>query len=134
MLAAGVTNLPEEDLAQPRRRARSCSPRSWTSSRRGRALPLRAVTAFGEPEAVGRTALLQPRLGVEHETLAGPAAHPPGHLRGALPVRGPGGRARTSPVASRCSCFRYWEDWAVTASFDVARRYTNLGISVGFWR
>lgn len=30
--------------------------------------------------------------------------------------------------------FRYLEDWALSASFDVARRYSNLGVSVGFWR
>jgi hypothetical protein len=30
--------------------------------------------------------------------------------------------------------FRYWEDWAVSASFDVARRYANVGFSLGFWR
>ena len=30
--------------------------------------------------------------------------------------------------------FHYWEDWAVSASFDIARRYANVGLSLGFWR
>ena len=30
--------------------------------------------------------------------------------------------------------FNYLEAWALSASFDVARRYSNFGVSVGFWR
>ena len=30
--------------------------------------------------------------------------------------------------------YEYWEKWALSSSFDFARRYYNLGLSIGFWR
>jgi hypothetical protein len=76
---------------------------------------------------------LQPRLGVEHETihdrlrtrLGGylePSAYsginPRPHLTGGAQVL----------------LIRYLEDWSLSASFDVARLYYNVGLSLGFWR
>jgi hypothetical protein len=97
------------------------------------AVPVRAFTGQRGQEAVGDFLMLQPRLGVEHETW-------PGRLRTRL-----GGFVEPSPFARtgerphvtggfELFLFRYLEDWALSASFDVARRYSNFGLSVGFWR
>ena len=131
-LAEDGEETPEEDPTQP--------PGRWLLSAQldiidgvEDALPLRAFTALGSQDPVGARTLLQPRFGVEHETLVNrlrtrlgtfvetspfPDSRPRPHLTGGFEV----------------FLLRYWEDWSVTASFDVARRYTNLGLSVGFWR
>ncbi|HSP78293.1 MAG TPA: hypothetical protein VLQ93_07175 [Myxococcaceae bacterium] len=97
------------------------------------AVPVRSFTALTEPQRVGGSGVLQPRVGVEHETW-------PGRLRTRL-----GAFIEPSPFSEHLPrphltggfelfLFQYWEHWALTASFDVARRYSNFGISVGFWR
>lgn len=97
------------------------------------AVPVRSFTALTEPEKVGAAGMLQPRVGVEHETW-------PGRLRTRL-----GSFIEPSPFVDHLPrphltggfelfLFRYMEDWALTASFDVSRRYSNFGISVGLWR
>jgi hypothetical protein len=97
------------------------------------AVSVHSFTALTEPQAVGTFAMLQPRVGVEHETW-------PGRLRTRL-----GAFIEPSPFEDHLPrphltggfelfLFRYWDDWALTTSFDVSRRYSNFGISVGFWR
>lgn len=97
------------------------------------AVGLSSFTLAQEVETVGRSAYLVPRFGMEHETL-------PGRLR----LRG-GVYVEPSPYEGRnprphltagleVFVLRYWEDWAVSASGDVANRYYNLGFSIGFWR
>lgn len=131
-LAEEGEETPEEDLQEP--------PGRWLLSAQldlidgvEDALPLRAFTSLGSPTPIGGSTLLQPRFGVEHETFVN-------RLRTRL-----GTFVEPSPFPDRAPrlhltggfevfLLRYWEDWAVTASFDVARRYTNLGVSVGFWR
>ena len=98
-----------------------------------RAVSVRSFTSLAEPQAVGATDMVQLRLGVEHETW-------PGRLRTRL-----GTYVEPSPFAERqprphltggfeLFLFRYLEDWALTASFNTSRRYSDFGISVGLWR
>ncbi|PTL83016.1 hypothetical protein [Vitiosangium sp. GDMCC 1.1324] len=102
-------------------------------SRVENAVSMHSFTAITEPEKVGGSAMIQPRLGVEHETW-------PGRLRTRL-----GTFIEPSPFEGQLPrphltggfelfLFRYMDDWALTASFDVSRRYSNFGVSVGFWR
>jgi len=97
------------------------------------AVPVRSFASTGETELVGRTSKFAPRLGVEHDTV-------PGMIRLRAGVYGEpspfDGRPARPHVTGGFEVFvlRYWEDWAVTASFDLARRYTNVGLSIGFWR
>jgi hypothetical protein len=97
------------------------------------AVSVHSFTALTEPQKVGASAMFQPRVGVEHETW-------PGRLRTRL-----GTFIEPSPFPDHLPrphltggfelfLFRYWDDWALTASFDVSRRYINYGVSVGFWR
>lgn len=97
------------------------------------AVPLRALISPQTPEPIGRKTGLAPRLGVEHETL-------PGRLRTRL-----GAFLEPSPFAETLArphltggfqlfLFHYLEDWSVSFSFDVAARYSDLGISIGLWR
>jgi hypothetical protein len=133
LLASGAQDVPEEEPPDaPVGRFLVSGQVDFISSAEG-AVALRSVAAFGEPEAVATTVLLQPHLGAEHSTWPGrvhtrlgvfvePSSFegqvPRPHLTGGLEV----------------FLFRYWEDWAFSASFDVARRYANVGVSVGFWR
>ncbi|WNG61514.1 hypothetical protein F0U59_47505 [Archangium gephyra] len=97
------------------------------------AVPVRSFTALTTPEKVGVSGMLQPRVGVEHETW-------PGRLRTRL-----GAFIEPSPFKDHLPrahvtggfelfLFRYLDDWALTASFDISRRYSDFGISVGLWR
>ncbi|QSQ22457.1 hypothetical protein JY651_46325 [Pyxidicoccus parkwayensis] len=97
------------------------------------AVPVRSFASTAEPQLVGGSAEFAPRLGVEHDTI-------PGMVRLRAGVYGEpspfDGRPARPHVTGGFEVFvlRYWEDWAITASFDLARRYTNVGLSVGFWR
>lgn len=133
MIAAGVSNVPAEESPEaPAGNFLVAAQLDMISSAEN-AVALRSVTAFSEPERVGRTALFQPHIGAEHESWPGrvrtrlgvfvePSAFegqvPRPHLTGGFEV----------------FMFRYWEDWSVSASFDLARRYANVGFSLGFWR
>jgi hypothetical protein len=97
------------------------------------AVSIHSFTALTEPVKVGASGMLQPRVGVEHETW-------PGRLRTRL-----GAFVEPSPFEDHLPrphltggfelfLFHYLEDWALTASFDASRRYSNFGISVGFWQ
>ena len=102
-------------------------------SRVENAVSVHSFAALTEPQRVGTSAMLQPRVGMEHETW-------PGRLRTRM-----GMFLEPSPFEDHLPrphltggfelfLFRYLDDWALTASFDISRRYTNYGISVGFWR
>ncbi|XXF77493.1 hypothetical protein P2318_31235 [Myxococcaceae bacterium GXIMD 01537] len=99
----------------------------------GGAVPVRAFVSQTESLPVGESTTLQPRLGVEHETL-------PGRLRTRLGVFAePSPFRDTAPRPHATGgfelfLFHSFEDWALSASFDVARRYSHFGLSVGFWR
>jgi hypothetical protein len=133
LLAEGAANVPPEESPD--------APVGWLLisgqvdfiSSVENAVALRSVADFSEPETVGRTVLIQPHLGAEHDTWPGrvrtrlgvfvePSAFegqtPRPHLTGGFEV----------------FLFRYWEDWSLSASFDLAPRYSNLGLSLGFWR
>lgn len=131
-LAEDGEEVAGEDLTQPSGRVLLSAQLDLIDGVDG-ALPVRAFTSLGSTSPIGASTLLQPRLGVEHETLVGrlrtrlgtfvepspfPDTRPRPHLTGGFEV----------------FVLRYWDDWSLTASFDVARRYTNLGLSVGFWR
>ncbi|MGZ3458590.1 MAG: hypothetical protein ACXU86_08805 [Archangium sp.] len=102
-------------------------------SRVENAVSVYSFTALTEPQKVGASAMLQPRVGVEHETW-------PGRLRTRL-----GAFIEPSPFEDHLPrphltggfelfLFHYMDDWALTASFDASKRYSDFGISVGFWR
>ncbi|MBZ4421681.1 hypothetical protein [Myxococcus sp. RHSTA-1-4] len=97
------------------------------------AVPMRAFASTAEPESVGSTSEFAPRLGVEHDTVPGMIRLRAGVYAEPSPFDG---RPARPHVTGGFEVFvlRYWEDWAITASFDLARRYTNVGLSVGFWR
>ena len=97
------------------------------------AVPARSFASTAEPVLVGDTALFQPRVGAEWDAFPGllrlragtwlepspfPERNPRPHLTGGLEL----------------FVLRYWEDWSINASFDLASRYSNWGISIGFWR
>lgn len=133
LIASGANNVPAEESPDAPAGNFLVSAQVDLISSVESGVALRSVTAFGEPDPVGRAALFQPHLGAEHDTWPGrvrtrlgifvePSAFdgqvPRPHLTGGFEV----------------FLFRYWEDWAVSASFDVARRYANVGFSLGFWR
>ncbi|RKH37718.1 hypothetical protein [Corallococcus sicarius] len=97
------------------------------------AVSANSFSSTAEPQLVGDTALFQPRVGAEWDTFPGllrlrvgtwleaspfPERNPRPHLTGGLEL----------------FVLRYWEDWSINASFDLASRYSNWGISIGFWR
>ncbi|WP_279637410.1 MULTISPECIES: hypothetical protein [Corallococcus] len=98
------------------------------------AVAARSLANITEPQQiVGDTAMFQPRLGAEWDTFPGllrlragtwlepspyPDRNPRPHLTGGFEL----------------FVLRYWEDWSITASFDLASRYSNWGVSIGFWR
>lgn len=97
------------------------------------AVPVRTFASTAEPETVGRGAEFAPRVGVEHDTVPGMIRLRAGVYAEPSPFEG---RPMRPHVTGGFEVFvlRYWDDWAITASFDLARRYTNVGLSVGFWR
>jgi hypothetical protein len=133
MIAAGVNNIPAEEPPDAPAGTFLVAAQLDMISSAESAVALRSVTAFGEPEPVGRTALFQPHLGAEHESW-------PGRLRTRLgvfvePSSFSGQVPRPHLTGGfEVFLFRYWEDWSVSASFDLARRYANVGFSLGFWR
>ena len=127
------TELPPEDEKTGLAGRWLLSVQADFISRAENAVSVHSFTALTEPTKVGAAGMLQPRVGVEHETW-------PGRLRTRL-----GAFIEPSPFADHLPrphltggfelfLFRYWEDWALTASFDASRRYSNFGVSVGFWR
>jgi hypothetical protein len=84
------------------------------------------------PEPVAVSGALEPRLGVEHETLpgrlrllAGSYLEPSSYASVSPRIHGTGG--------FEVRLFHAWQDWAVSGSFDFARLYYNLGLSVGIF-
>jgi hypothetical protein len=133
-LEAGDLDVPPEELPDMPTGTLLVSGQVDFISSVERAVALRSVAAFEEqPEGVGSTMLLQPRVGAEHDTW-------PGRVRTRL-----GLFVEPSPFEDQAPrphltggfelfLFRYWQDWSFSASFDLARRYTNVGFSLGFWR
>jgi hypothetical protein len=133
LLAEGAPNVPpEESPDAPVGSFLVSGQLDLISSVEG-AVALRSVATFSEPEAVGRTVLLQPHIGAEHDTW-------PGRVRTRLgvfvePSSFEGQVPRPHLTGGfEVFLFHYWEDWAFSASFDIARRYANVGLSLGFWR
>ncbi|MBN1206058.1 MAG: hypothetical protein JXB05_14160 [Myxococcaceae bacterium] len=133
LIASGAPNVPLEESPDAPAGTFLVSGQVDLISSVENAVALRSAAAFTEPEGVGRTVLFQPHLGAEHDTW-------PGRLRTRLgvfiePSSFEGQVPRPHVTGGfELFLFRYWEDWAVSASFDVARRYANVGLSVGFWR
>ncbi|MBF5041625.1 hypothetical protein FGE12_04440 [Aggregicoccus sp. 17bor-14] len=132
-LAAEGEETPEDaDPTQP--------PGRWMLSAQldvidgvDQALGLSAFTQTGAQDSVGSSLLLQPRFGVEHETLVNRLRLRLGTFVEPSPFKDSSPRPHLTG-GFEVFVLRYWEDWSVTASFDVARRFTNLGLSVGFWQ
>lgn len=97
------------------------------------ALPLRSFASTGEEQRVGQASEFAPRLGVEHDTVPGMIRLRAGIYGEPSPFDGRPARPHFTG-GFEVFVLRYWEDWAITASFDLASRYTNVGLSVGFWR
>lgn len=97
------------------------------------AVAARSFASTAEPEFVGGTSTIQPRVGTEWDALPGLLRLRAGTWLEPSPFRD---RMPRPHVTGGFELFvlRYWEDWALTASFDVARRYSNIGVSIGFWR
>ncbi len=94
---------------------------------------MNTFTRFEHDVPVGRTGAVIPRVGVEHETF-------PGYFRTRL-----GTFLETSPYpevsprphltgGAEVYLFHYYDDFALSFSFDLAQRYQHIGLSVGFWR
>ncbi len=133
LLAEGATNVPpEEPPDAPVGRFLVSGQVDFISAVEN-AVALRSVASFGEPDPVGKTVLIQPHLGVEHDTW-------PGRVRTRLgvfvePSSFEGQVPRPHLTGGfEVFLFRYWEDWSFSASFDLARLYSNVGFSLGFWR
>jgi hypothetical protein len=97
------------------------------------AVPVRSFASTAETELVGHTSEFAPRIGVEHDTVPGMIRLRAGVYAEPSPFDGRPARLHATG-GFEVFVLRYWEDWAITAAFDLARRYTNVGVSVGFWR
>jgi hypothetical protein len=82
---------------------------------------------------VGDSALVQPRAGVEYEPFLGRLRLRMGAFIEPSPFEGRPARPHLTG-GFELFLFHYLDAWAVTASFDLSRRYSDFGISVGFWR
>jgi hypothetical protein len=133
LLAEGAKNVPAEDAPDAPMGTFLVSGEVDFISAAENAVALRSVAAFGDPDPVGKTVLIQPHLGAEHDTW-------PGRVRTRLgvfvePSSFEGQVPRPHLTGGfEVFLFRYWEDWALSTSFDLARRYSNVGFSLGFWR
>lgn len=97
------------------------------------AVPVRSLTEMQAVELVGGAPSFQPRAGVEHETWPGRFRSRLGAFAEPSPFDGQGFRPHLTG-GFEVFLFKCWESWSFSASFDVARRYSNLGLSLGFWR
>jgi hypothetical protein len=97
------------------------------------AVSVHSFTALTPAERVGGSALVQPRAGVEYEPFLGRLRLRMGTFIEPSPFEGHSARPHLTG-GFELFLFRYLDDWAVTASFDFSRRYSDFGISVGFWR
>ncbi|AGC48655.1 hypothetical protein MYSTI_07383 [Myxococcus stipitatus DSM 14675] len=97
------------------------------------AVPLRSFASTADEEFVGHTTTFAPRLGVEHDTVPGMIRLRAGVYAEPSPFDG---RPPRPHITGGFEVFvlRYWEDWSISASFDLASRYSNVGLSIGFWR
>ncbi|HLL54952.1 MAG TPA: hypothetical protein VK447_15460 [Myxococcaceae bacterium] len=97
------------------------------------AVPLGAFLSTDAPPEVGNATYLVPRFGAEYEPI-------PGRLRTRL-----GTFLEPSPFAGRpvrphltggfeLFVLHYYVDWEVAGTFDIAPLYTNVGVSIGFWK
>lgn len=133
LLAEGDPNVPPEEPVDAPVGTFLVSGQVDFISSVERAVALRSVASFSEPEAVGSTVLLQPRIGAEHDTWPGRVRTRLGVFVEPSPFEGQVPRPHLTG-GFEVFLFRYWEDWAFSAAFDLSRRYTNVGFSVGFWR
>lgn len=97
------------------------------------AVPSRSFASTAEPQRVGDKATFQPRLGAEWDTFPGLLRLRAGTWLEPSPFPGRNPRPHVTG-GFELFVLRYWEDWAITASFDLASRYSNWGVSIGFWR
>jgi hypothetical protein len=96
------------------------------------AVPLRAMINQA-PTPVAVSGALEPRIGLEHETLpgrlrlrAGAYLEPSAYASVSPRIHGTGGL--------EVRLFHALQDWSLSASFDVARLYYNFGLSLGVFR
>ena len=151
--AFAYNDLPEMDAPPPSRALDARNPivdmfRNRDDPKSGRLLvtlqidvvtPVRdavSIPSFvgGTPSAqIGTATMFTPRFGLEHVTL-------PGRFRTRL-----GGYLEASPYPGNASrlhitggtelfLLRLIDDWAATATFDLANHYYNIGFSIGTWR
>jgi hypothetical protein len=85
------------------------------------------------PTPVAVSGALEPRIGLEHETLpgrlrlrAGAYLEPSAYASVSPRIHGTGGL--------EVRLFHALQDWSLSASFDVARLYYNFGLSLGVFR
>ncbi|AKF83952.1 hypothetical protein MFUL124B02_39155 [Myxococcus fulvus 124B02] len=97
------------------------------------AVPLRTFASTAQEQLVGHTSEFAPRLGVEHDTVPGMIRLRAGVYAEPSPFDGRPPRPHLTG-GFEVFVLRYWEDWSINASFDLASRYTNVGLSIGFWR
>jgi len=98
------------------------------------ALSIHAFTSAFRDQVnpVGNAIYVAPRLGLEHDTIVG-------WLRTRLgtflePSAFPSGSARPHATGGlELYLLHFLTDWSASASFDVAKRYADFGVSVGFW-
>lgn len=99
------------------------------------AVPLQAIlaTPATTPLRIARRTMVAPRLGAEHETLPGRLRLRAGTYMEPSPFEG---RSLRPHLTGGVEVFllHYLDDWAVSLSFDVAERYADFGLSIGFWR
>jgi hypothetical protein len=97
------------------------------------AVPSRSLAFDAAPPLVGDKPTFQPRVGAEWDTFPGLLRLRAGTWLEPSPFPGRNPRPHVTG-GFELFVLRYWEDWSLTASFDLASRYSNWGISIGFWR
>lgn len=97
------------------------------------ALPIRAFIREQPPVPVGSRLMYLPRIGLEHRAIPGRFKVRLGSYLEPSPYEDRDRRIHVTGGAE-LFVFRLIDDWSSTLTFDVARQYANVGISIGFWR
>ncbi len=97
------------------------------------ATSLSAFTHEGTPRPVGANAYAAPHVGVEHETLVKRLRLRGGAYLEPSPFPGQGSRPHLTG-GFQLFLLRLLDDWALAGAFDLAPRYHNVTVGIGFWR
>lgn len=97
------------------------------------ATQLATVTSGADPVPLGTVFAITPRLGLENETLPGRLRIRAGTFLEPSPFPADQPRAHATG-GFELYLLHFLDDWSIAGSFDVANRYTQYSVAIGFWR